>query len=207
MKAQLSIALVAAGAFALPTIVTAPSGPRLNGPAIEPAIGPATEPAIEPGSQGRRGVPNWELEAEFAEDAFTFVRIQYQSYGRRWHRYGDWATDWPDSDLNFSFRLQQLTSLKVDPDGLVLQLTDESLFDYPFIYLIEPGEMLISEEEIRALRRYCLNGGFLMVDDFWGDSDEYENIYGCELKRVFPDRDPLGGSAIEHEIFSYACTT
>ena len=31
---------------------------------------------------------------------------------------GGWATDWPDSDLNFSFRLQQLTSLKVNPDPI-----------------------------------------------------------------------------------------
>ena len=32
---------------------------------------------------------------------------------------GGWATDWPDSDLNFSFRLQQLTSLKVNPDPII----------------------------------------------------------------------------------------
>ena len=31
---------------------------------------------------------------------------------------GRWATDFPDSDLNFSFRLQQLTSLKVNPDPI-----------------------------------------------------------------------------------------
>ena len=27
-------------------------------------------------------------------------------------------TDWPDSDLNFSFRLQQLTALKVNPEPI-----------------------------------------------------------------------------------------
>ena len=37
---------------------------------------------------------------------------------------GGWATDWPDSDLNFSFRLQQLTSLKVNPVPISLRLTD-----------------------------------------------------------------------------------
>ena len=52
---------------------------------------------------------------------------------------GRWATDFPDSDLNFSYRLQQLTSLKVNPDPITLRLTDERLFDYPFIYIIEPG--------------------------------------------------------------------
>ena len=50
-----------------------------------------------------------------------------------------------------------------------MKLTDPDLFDYPFIYIIEPGSLSFSEEEAVALRRYLLNGGFLMVDDFWGD--------------------------------------
>ena len=38
---------------------------------------------------------------------------------------GDWATDWPDADLNFSLRLQQLTSIKVNPyPEIDLDLTD-----------------------------------------------------------------------------------
>ena len=54
--------------------------------------------------------------------------------------------------------------------------------------MIEPGALVFSEEEVVALRRYLLNGGFLMVDDFWGD-DEWENFYE-QIKRVFPDREP-----------------
>ena len=49
-----------------------------------------------------------------------------------------------------------------------------------------------------ALRRYLLNGGFLMVDDFWGD-DEWDNFYQ-QIKRVFPDREPEE-LPLEHEIF------
>jgi hypothetical protein len=146
----------------------------------------------------RRGVPEWTLDPEFKHDAFTFVRIRYQGTRRRWHRAGDWATDWPDSDLNFSFRLQQLTSMAVDPDGLVLELTDPRLFEYPFIYMIEPGYLLFREAEVQALRRYCLNGGFLMVDDFW-DDDEWLNFYQ-QIKRVFPDRE-VKEVPLEHEIF------
>ncbi|MBL7187501.1 MAG: DUF4159 domain-containing protein [Phycisphaerae bacterium] len=147
----------------------------------------------------RAGVPKWEPDKEFSKDVFTFVRIRYSSryggggYGRgRGHRGrggGGWTTDYPDSDLNFSYRLQQLTSMEVDPNGLVLELTDERLFDYPFIYIVEPGDLAFSEEEVKALRRYLLNGGFLMVDDFWGE-DEWYNFY-YEIKRVFPDREPI----------------
>lgn len=142
----------------------------------------------------RNGVPNWEIDREFADDVFTFVRIRYGSFSG-WRR---WSTDYPDSDLNFSYRLQQLTSLKVDPQGKILELTDEELFNYPFIYIIEPGGLQFTEEEVVALRRYLLNGGFLMVDDFWGES-EWDNFYH-EIKRVFPDREPME-LPLEHPIF------
>ncbi|MGC4031907.1 MAG: DUF4159 domain-containing protein [Tepidisphaeraceae bacterium] len=94
----------------------------------------------------RNGVPLWDVPPAFKSDLFTFVRIRYNSvYGRR-----SWYTDFPDSDLNFSFRLQQMTSLKVDPKGKILDLTDEKLFDYPFIYMLEVGSLEFSEEEITA---------------------------------------------------------
>ncbi len=148
----------------------------------------------------RAGVPDWKIDERFKDDVFTFVRIQYSSYRARGRgsRGGNWTTDWPDSDLNFSYRLQQLTSLKVNPVPITLKLTDETLFDYPFIYMIEPGSLVFSEAEVAALRRYLLNGGFMMVDDFWGDY-QYENFYR-EIKRVFPDREPVE-LPLSHEIF------
>ncbi|MFK7767633.1 MAG: DUF4159 domain-containing protein [Mariniblastus sp.] len=155
-------------------------------------------------SGGRNGVPDWENNKDFSEDVFTFVRIQYDDGyggrgGGRWgRRGGKWRTDYPDADLNLSYRLKELTSLEVDPDGKIIRLTDESLFDYPFIYIIEPGNLQFSEEEVVALRRYLNKGGFLMVDDFWGEY-EWEN-FAMEMKRVFPDRD-AEEVPLEHEIF------
>ena len=159
----------------------------------------------------RRGVPDWESDKAFSHDVFTFVRIRYSSgygrgeyrgrYGRGYGRGfsgGNWATDYPDSDLNFSFRLHQLTSMEVNPDGVVLELTNPELFNYPFIYIVEPGRLVFSEEEVKILRRYLLNGGFLMVDDFWGE-DEWYNFYR-EIKRVFPDREPVE-LKLDHPIF------
>ena len=134
------------------------------------------------------------------DDVFTFVRIKYESEGGGWgRRGGKWRTDYPDSDLNFSYRLQELTSMEVDPDGKILELTDPELFDYPFVYMIEPGDIWLSEEEILALRKYCFNGGFLMVDDFWGDW-EWDHFYRV-LKQVFPDREPEELD-ISHKVFN-----
>ena len=159
----------------------------------------------------RAGVPDWENDKEFSNDVFTFVRIRYSSgYGGRGGRGrrggrggrgfsgGNWATDYPDSELNFSYRLHQLTSMEVNPDGVILDLTNPELFNYPFIYIVEPGRLVFSEEEVKILRRYLLNGGFLMVDDFWGEAEWYNFYY--EIKRVFPDREPVE-LPLSHPIF------
>jgi hypothetical protein len=160
-------------------------------------------------NQPRAFEPEWEIDREFTHDVFTFVRIRYSSgysgqrgmgrYGRGF-RGGNWATDYPDSELNLSFRLHQLTSLEVNPEPIILELTDPELFNYPFIYIVEPGRLVFLEEEVKNLRRYLLNGGFLMIDDFWGENEWY-NIY-FELKRVFPEREPVE-LTLDHPIFHF----
>ncbi|HJN10651.1 MAG TPA: DUF4159 domain-containing protein [Pirellulaceae bacterium] len=145
----------------------------------------------------RNGVPLWNLDKEFKQDTFTFARIHYTSLSDRGD-WGKWRVDFPDSDLNFSFRLQQLTSLEVDPMGKVVRLTDPDLLDYPFIYVIEPGDMYLAEDEVLGLRHYLENGGFMMVDDFWGEQEWYQ--FYTQLKRVFPQKEPVE-LPLEHEIF------
>lgn len=151
----------------------------------------------------RRGVPEWEVDPQFTGEVFTFVRLRYDSWGGRsrrgYYRYGTWSTDWPDSDLNFSFRLQQLTSIKVNPEPIHLSLDDKEIFDHPFLYLVEPGKgFMMTDQQVANLRRYLDNGGFLMVDDFWGEQ-EWDNFYQ-QIRRVYPDREPVE-LPLEHPIF------
>jgi hypothetical protein len=134
---------------------------------------------------GSTGTPMWENPMPFTGDVFTFARVRYSS-GYGWGRRGGWQTDFPDSDLNLSYRLQQMTSMKVSPDGRVIDLTNPELSVYPWIYIVEPGALQFSDEEVIALRKYLLNGGFLMFDDFWGDR-AWANVER-EMKRVFPER-------------------
>jgi hypothetical protein len=145
----------------------------------------------------RSEYPTWEVAPEFKDDVFTFVRVQYDSYGpsRWWDR---WDNDFPDGDLNFSFRLQQLTSLNVSPDSKVIRLTDPALFNYPFIYMEGVQQMTLSRPEQDALRRYLLNGGFVMMDDFWNPQG-WANVL-MQMRGVFPDRQPRQLS-LDHEIF------
>jgi hypothetical protein len=145
----------------------------------------------------RNGVPEWKNDERFKSDVFTFVRVRYGSRYDGWG-HGGWDTDYPDSDLNFSYRLHQLTALETDPNGKILELTDDAIFDHPFLYMIEPGRLYLSDVEALNLRRYLLNGGFLMVDDFWGEA-EWDN-FEREFAKVFPDR-RLIELPLEHEIF------
>jgi hypothetical protein len=129
------------------------------------------------------GTPLWTNPPPFIHDVFTFVRIEYDRGYRNWG--GGWETDLPDSDLNLSWRLQQMTSMRVDPNGRILRLTDPELVQFPFIYIVEPGGMMLSDPEVAALRAYLENGGFLMFDDFWGEQ-EWANCER-EMRRVLPD--------------------
>lgn len=148
------------------------------------------------GGDPRAGVPVWEVEDGFEEDIFTFVRIKYSSrFGGR----SSWRTDYPAADLNFSFRLEQLTSMKVHPNGLTIQLDDPSLPDYPFIFIIDPRNLSFSSNEAKILKNFLLNGGFLMVDDFWGQQ-QWQHFTG-ELKKVFPERTPRS-LPLKHSIFN-----
>ena len=132
-------------------------------------------------------VERWSNPKGFEKDVFTFVRLKYGVGGftGRFNPYR-WAIDYPDADLNLSFRLQQMTSMKVDPDAKVLRVTDPEMFRYPFVYTVEPGDLLFSEQEVQILRRYLLNGGFWLADDFWGEA-EWEG-YESQMRRIFPDR-------------------
>lgn len=129
--------------------------------------------------------PLWENPTPFAADVFTFTRLRYGSDGWRGGvGGGSWSTDLPDADLNLSFRLQQMTSLKVDPHARILRAGDPALTNYPFLMAAAPGAMDLAEDEIVALRRYLLNGGFLLLTDFWGDR-EWDHFAGV-MKQVLP---------------------
>ena len=137
------------------------------------------------------GTPNWTNAPGFGQDGFTFARVIFKSdprppSSRGRLRWLGWWVDYPDADLNLSYRLQQLTSIKTDPDARVLKLTDPMLPDYPLLYLEHTGYLRLSEDEVVALRRYLLSGGALFVNDFWG-SEEWNGL-ASEINRVLPSR-------------------
>jgi len=159
-------------------------------------------PDITPLPANRRGTPTWELDPHFKEDVFTFVRLKFTSGPYREpdqtsDRSG-WKTDWPSADVDFSYRLQELTSLKVNPYPIQIEITDPSMFQHPLVTMEQVGRLKFTDEEVTVLRRYLLNGGFLLVGDHWGPY-EYQNFHD-EMKRLFPDREPVD-LPLSHPIF------
>ncbi|MBT5709146.1 MAG: DUF4159 domain-containing protein [Verrucomicrobia bacterium] len=147
----------------------------------------------------RSDYATWNHQSGFETDVFTFVRIRYNSGGSS-RRGRNWDNDFPDCDWNFSVRLHELTSLKVDPNGKVVRLTDPELFNHPFTYMSNVGNMTLNQEEAKALGKYLLGGGFLMADDFWAPA-AMQNVRQ-EMKRVFPDREPRELKD-DHELFGF----
>ncbi len=130
---------------------------------------------------------------------FTFTRLRYGSYGRRGGR-GSWMTDYPKADEQFIMGLRNWcrSSLAISDDPTSVSPEDKELFQYPFIYIVEPGYMDFSEEDAANLREYLLRGGFLMLDDFWGEY-EWRNVQ-AQMAKVFPERSirPL---PLDHPLF------
>jgi hypothetical protein len=134
-------------------------------------------------------------ELKFKHPIFTFARIRYSggTPGR-----GSWFTDFPGADLNFTIQFQKVTGLRCDTNGMVVQLTDPRLKQQPFIYISEGGQMHLNPEEVKSLRAYLSGGGFLMVDDFWGEA-EWKAV-ATQFRQVFPDREPVD-LPLDHAIF------
>jgi len=152
----------------------------------------------DPREAQRPNYPMWPVSRELPDDVFTFARLRYnsESYSGRWGR--RWLVDYPDSDLNFSFRLQQLTALQVNPRAAIVDIDPVEMRHYPFIYMLEVGAIILTDEEVRIIREYLLNGGFIMVDDFWGT--EALDRFHVVLKRMFPNREPKE-LPLTHDIF------
>lgn len=146
----------------------------------------------------RGNIPEWELPPKFSKDSFTFARLKYRSTMDR-SSYA-WWTDYPDADLNLSWRLHELTAMKVEPTPKVVEIMDPDLFNYPFIFMSGVPAIQMDRDEAETLRRYMMSGGFIMVDDFWGEG-HWEHFYDEVIKQIFPEREPQE-LPIEHAIFN-----
>jgi len=134
---------------------------------------------------------------------WRFVRIRYHyiTEGTRLQQdfYGEpWYIDAPAAEQNLSRRVKTATAIHVE-DPIVLTLDDPRLFEHPWIYFVEPGNLKLLDSDVTNLREFLLRGGTATFDDFHGPY-EWDNL-AKELKRVFPDREIIEVTK-DHPVFS-----
>src|SRR5262245_24461538 len=159
---------------------------------------------------GRGGFGTFFQRARFATadtfgHGFNFCRGVYTS-GRREAGGQGWSTDYPDAERNFSIRLGELTRTRVSKDGqgepnyVVVRLTDDLLFQCPYLHMEDVGTAALSDAEVVGLRTFLLKGGFLWVDDYWGTYAW--NNWVNEISRVLPPSEfPIHDLTFDHPIF------
>lgn len=174
----------------------------LGGLVVAVAIASATHLA----AQRRGGWMYRELPRASPADhdgAFHFCRVLYRS-GRG--SGGGWGVDYPRADTNLSIRLSEITRAPVsfdamrEPRHLVVTLTDDALFQCPFVMMTEVGSIYLDDQEVARLREYLLKGGFLWADDFWGSYAW--DVWESAIRQVLPAAEyPMVELPLDHPIF------
>ncbi len=110
-----------------------------------------------------------------------------------------WTMDYPRSDRHLLPGIARLTRIDARSVEQIVELdgTDD-IYNWPFLYAVEVGHWKLNDLQARRLRDFIDRGGFLMVDDFHGNTEW--SIFMDSLRKVFPDRD-VEELADSNEIF------
>jgi hypothetical protein len=132
--------------------------------------------------------PRW-APARMPDGAFSICRLSYRSVRSEPMGIG-WQTDYPYAEINLTTRLSELTKTRVSrdhdgrPNHYVVRLTDDTLFNCPFLVASDVGSLGFDDAELERLRTFLLKGGFLWVDDFWGTLAWRQ--WSTQIARVLP---------------------
>jgi hypothetical protein len=121
--------------------------------------------------------------------ALSLPRVKYAGGG-------DWYND-PSAEVNLLRFLAEATEITVDGRPRVVDLASDDLFGYPIVFLTGHGNISLNDTEVRNLRTYLEEGGFLFADDDYG----MDAAFRRELKKVFPD-DGLVELPFTHGLYS-----
>ncbi len=141
---------------------------------------------------GRRGGFRTQQNLDTSKTEFVFARWQY-AYG------SGWAHDYPDAEEHLNQIMSEATGVNVDQMSYkIVPLESEEIFRYPFGYISEPGQMDLTDAEVKNFREFVDRGGFVMLDDF--DNARQFAVMKANMERVFPDRPMVQMKGGDHHI-------
>ena len=144
---------------------------------------------------------------------FVFARLMYPQgdwgifgwlYRFDWRQgRSAWTNDYPRADRHFVLALRRLTRLEVRSVEQPVSPDDgDDIYNWPFLYCAGPDQWNMSDAELSRVREYLARGGFLLGDDFWGESDWY--YFERNMAKLLPGRpivDIESSDAIFHTVF------
>ncbi|MGV3592912.1 MAG: DUF4159 domain-containing protein, partial [Gammaproteobacteria bacterium] len=111
-----------------------------------------------------------------------------------------WSHNYPNSDINLNEFLERATLIALDRMSFrIVELGSDAVFDSPFAYVSEPGEMELTDQEVVNLREFIARGGFVLMDDF--DGPEQWSQMRSQVLRAFPQTDFVPIPA-EHVVYT-----
>ena len=139
--------------------------------------------------RGEQGDPAELPPEQYPDRNVAGCHMLYTSVRRESNGSG-WRTDYPWAQRNLLIRLSELTKTRVSwssprsPHVWLVRLTDAALFECPYLMASDVGTIGLTDDEADGLRQYLAKGGFLWVDDFWGEA-AWEQ-WSRELARALP---------------------
>jgi hypothetical protein len=98
-----------------------------------------------------------------------------------------WSHNYPWSEQHLNDFAAATTRIDVETASYkIVELGSDEIFEHPFAYVSEPGEMELTEHEVENLRQYINRGGFILIDDF--DGPIHLQQLRSQFLRAFPDR-------------------
>ena len=97
---------------------------------------------------------------------------------------GDWYSNQGSLENLMRF-IEKNTGLDMAERQAIVEPGSPELFQFSYLYMNGHGNIHFSDKDIRRLRHYLENGGFLHADDNYG----MDHSFRREMKRIFPDKD------------------
>jgi hypothetical protein len=130
---------------------------------------------------------------------FYFARLAYpDGYGGGMDGDRPWHIDSPAAERHFLQGLARLSNINARPKEVYVRSDSDDIFDYPWIYVVEPGYWELAPQDVENLREYLLRGGFIMFDDFHGTVEWTMFLRG--MAKIFPER-PIVELSKQDEVF------